>query len=188
MTLNYYSPLRLIRGLAPGMRERGDGHIINVSTWGVLSESTPLFAVYNASKAALTAVSRIIETEWGSDGRALDDAVLPSGPHTDDRTDAGLRRTTGLEGRRGRRLDDHSGALPAGAHRATHGRHRPGRQHDRTRCGQRDDEAATAATQQLTMPKPEIATIADIVRVHAQRRPDAAALVVGDRTITLRRA
>jgi NAD(P)-dependent dehydrogenase (short-subunit alcohol dehydrogenase family) len=68
MTLNYYSPLRLIRGLAPGMRERGDGHIINVSTWGVLNESTPLFAVYNASKAALTSVSRVIETEWGADG------------------------------------------------------------------------------------------------------------------------
>ena len=68
MSLNYYSPLRLIRGLAPGMRERGDGHIINVSTWGVLSESAPLFSVYNASKAALTAVSRIIETEWGADG------------------------------------------------------------------------------------------------------------------------
>ena len=68
MTLNYYSPLRLIRGLAPGMRERGDGHIINVSTWGVLSESSPLFAVYNASKAALTAVSRVIETEWSKDG------------------------------------------------------------------------------------------------------------------------
>jgi NAD(P)-dependent dehydrogenase (short-subunit alcohol dehydrogenase family) len=68
MALNYYSPLRLIRGLAPGMRERGDGHIINVSTWGVLNESSPLFAVYNASKAALSAVSRIIETEWGSDG------------------------------------------------------------------------------------------------------------------------
>jgi NAD(P)-dependent dehydrogenase (short-subunit alcohol dehydrogenase family) len=68
MTLNYYSPLRLIRGLAPGMRERRDGHIINVSTWGVLSESSPLFAVYNASKAALTAVSRVIETEWASDG------------------------------------------------------------------------------------------------------------------------
>ncbi len=68
MTLNYYSPLRLIRGLAPGMRERGDGHIINVSTWGVLNESSPLFSVYNASKAALTSVSRIIETEWGDDG------------------------------------------------------------------------------------------------------------------------
>jgi NAD(P)-dependent dehydrogenase (short-subunit alcohol dehydrogenase family) len=68
MALNYYSPLRLIRGLAPGMRERGDGHIINVSTWGVLNESSPLFAVYNASKAALTAVSRVIETEWSRDG------------------------------------------------------------------------------------------------------------------------
>jgi NAD(P)-dependent dehydrogenase (short-subunit alcohol dehydrogenase family) len=68
MTLNYFSPLRLIRGLAPGMRERGDGHIINVSTWGVLNESSPLFAVYNASKAALTAVSRVIETEWSRDG------------------------------------------------------------------------------------------------------------------------
>lgn len=68
MTLNYYSPLRLIRGLAPGMRERGDGHIVNVSTWGVLTESQPLFAVYNASKSALTAVSRVIETEWCGDG------------------------------------------------------------------------------------------------------------------------
>ena len=68
MTLNYYSPLRLIRGFAPGMRKRGDGHVINVSTWGVLSESSPLFSVYNASKAALTAVSRVIETEWAADG------------------------------------------------------------------------------------------------------------------------
>src|SRR6185312_13942063 len=68
MTLNYYSPLRLIRGIAPGMIDRGDGHIINVSTWGVLSESSPLFSVYIASKAALTAVSRIIETEWADKG------------------------------------------------------------------------------------------------------------------------
>jgi NAD(P)-dependent dehydrogenase (short-subunit alcohol dehydrogenase family) len=68
MNLNYYSPLRLIRGLAPGMIERGDGHIINVSTWGVLSESSPLFSVYNASKAALSAVSRVIETEWAGKG------------------------------------------------------------------------------------------------------------------------
>lgn len=68
MTLNYYAPLRLIRGLAPGMRDRRDGHIINVSTWGVMNESSPLFAVYNASKAALSAVSRVIETEWATVG------------------------------------------------------------------------------------------------------------------------
>ena len=68
MVLNYYAPLRLIRGFAPGMLERGDGHIINVSTWGVLSEAAPLFSVYNASKAALSAASRIAETEWGPRG------------------------------------------------------------------------------------------------------------------------
>jgi NAD(P)-dependent dehydrogenase (short-subunit alcohol dehydrogenase family) len=68
IVLNYYAPLRLIRGLAPGMLERGDGHIINVTTWGVLSEAAPLFSVYNASKAALSAVSRIVETEWGRRG------------------------------------------------------------------------------------------------------------------------
>jgi NAD(P)-dependent dehydrogenase (short-subunit alcohol dehydrogenase family) len=68
MALNYFSPLRLIRGLAPGMIERGDGHIINVATWGVFSEASPLFGVYNASKAAFSAVSRVIETEWSGRG------------------------------------------------------------------------------------------------------------------------
>lgn len=68
MQLNYYAPLRLIRGLAPGMIERGDGHIINVATWGVFSEAAPLFSVYNASKAALSAVSRVIDTEWDRKG------------------------------------------------------------------------------------------------------------------------
>lgn len=68
MTLNYYSPLRLIRGVAPGMLKRGEGHIINVSTWGVMNESVPLFAAYNASKAALSTVSRAIETEWAPKG------------------------------------------------------------------------------------------------------------------------
>jgi NAD(P)-dependent dehydrogenase (short-subunit alcohol dehydrogenase family) len=68
MILNYYGPLRLIRGLAPGMLDRGDGHIINVSTWGVKTESPPLFGVYNASKAALSSISRIIETEWSDRG------------------------------------------------------------------------------------------------------------------------
>lgn len=62
--LNYYAPLRLIRGLAPGMIERGDGHVINVASWRVLPEAAPLFGVYIASKASLSAVSRIIETEW----------------------------------------------------------------------------------------------------------------------------
>ncbi len=68
MRLNYYAPLRLIRAFAPGMVERGDGHIINVSTWVVLNEALPNYSAYNASKAALTAVSRVIDTEWANSG------------------------------------------------------------------------------------------------------------------------
>lgn len=68
MALNYYAPLRLIRGVSPGMIERGDGHIINIATWRVLPESSPMFAAYNASKAAFSAVSRVIDTEWGKAG------------------------------------------------------------------------------------------------------------------------
>src|SRR6202008_2316688 len=68
MALNYYGPLRLIRGLAPGMLERGDGHIINVSTWGVMSEASPMFGVYDASKAALGTIGRVVETEWSRKG------------------------------------------------------------------------------------------------------------------------
>ncbi|MGU3431978.1 SDR family oxidoreductase [Actinomycetes bacterium M1A6_2h] len=68
MAVNYYAPLRLIRGVSPGMIERGDGHIVNIATWRVLPESSPMFAAYNASKAALSAVSRVIDTEWGAAG------------------------------------------------------------------------------------------------------------------------
>jgi NAD(P)-dependent dehydrogenase (short-subunit alcohol dehydrogenase family) len=68
ITLNYYAPLRLIGGFAPGMVERGDGHIINISSWRVMPESSPLFGVYNASKAALSAVSRVIDNELAESG------------------------------------------------------------------------------------------------------------------------
>ncbi|MBV5246173.1 SDR family oxidoreductase [Mycolicibacterium sp. PAM1] len=68
IALNYYAPLRLIRGVAPQMVARGDGHIINVSSWRVMPESSPLFGVYNASKAALSAVSRVIDNELAESG------------------------------------------------------------------------------------------------------------------------
>ena len=55
------------------MLERGDGHIINVATWGVLSESSPLFAVYNVEIRAVGG-QQVIETEWAQ-GRAFDDAT-----------------------------------------------------------------------------------------------------------------
>jgi NAD(P)-dependent dehydrogenase (short-subunit alcohol dehydrogenase family) len=68
MQLNLYGPLRLVRALAPAMLERGDGHIINVATWGVYLETAPNFGIYNASKSALALVGSAMETEWGPRG------------------------------------------------------------------------------------------------------------------------
>jgi NAD(P)-dependent dehydrogenase (short-subunit alcohol dehydrogenase family) len=52
MQLNYFGPVRLMLALLPGMRERGFGTVINVSSIGVLTR-VPRFGAYIASKAAL---------------------------------------------------------------------------------------------------------------------------------------
>jgi NAD(P)-dependent dehydrogenase (short-subunit alcohol dehydrogenase family) len=62
MALNYFGAVRLILGFLPTMRERQSGHIINVSTMG-LQTNTPRFSAYLASKAALDAFSRSIASE-----------------------------------------------------------------------------------------------------------------------------
>jgi len=126
MVLNYYSPLRLIRGIAPGMLQRGDGHIINVATWGVFSEPSPLFAVYNASKAALSAVSRVIETEWATKGVHSTTLYYPLVATPDDRADQGISGVAGDDVRGGRGLDDHRGAHPPGPDRTADGAGRAG--------------------------------------------------------------
>jgi NAD(P)-dependent dehydrogenase (short-subunit alcohol dehydrogenase family) len=56
MQLNYFGALKLIFGFAPTMLERKSGHIINISSIGVLA-SPPRFSAYVASKAALDAFS-----------------------------------------------------------------------------------------------------------------------------------
>jgi short-subunit dehydrogenase len=62
MQLNYFGALRLILSLLPGMVEQKGGHIINVSSIGVQT-NTPRFSAYVASKAALDAFSRCIASE-----------------------------------------------------------------------------------------------------------------------------
>ncbi len=54
MQLNFFGALRLIFGFAPNMLARKQGHIINISSIGVLA-SPPRFSAYVASKAALDA-------------------------------------------------------------------------------------------------------------------------------------
>ena len=65
--LNYFGPLRLILNLLPVMRERKAGHIINISSIGVQT-NTPRFSAYIASKSALDAFSRAIASEIIDDG------------------------------------------------------------------------------------------------------------------------
>ncbi|MGH8077174.1 MAG: SDR family oxidoreductase, partial [Lysobacter sp.] len=62
MQLNYFGSLRLIMGFMPKMTERRRGHIINISSIGVLANS-PRFSAYVASKAALDAFSRCAQGE-----------------------------------------------------------------------------------------------------------------------------
>jgi NAD(P)-dependent dehydrogenase (short-subunit alcohol dehydrogenase family) len=62
MQLNYFGALKLILTLLPRMRERKSGHIINISSIGVQTNS-PRFSAYVASKAALDAFSRTIASE-----------------------------------------------------------------------------------------------------------------------------
>jgi NAD(P)-dependent dehydrogenase (short-subunit alcohol dehydrogenase family) len=62
MQLNYFGALKLIMNLLPVMRERKFGHIINISSIGVQT-NTPRFSAYVASKAALDAFSRCIGSE-----------------------------------------------------------------------------------------------------------------------------
>jgi NAD(P)-dependent dehydrogenase (short-subunit alcohol dehydrogenase family) len=63
MQLNYFGCLRLIMGFLPSMTHRHKGHIINISSIGVLA-SSPRFSAYVASKAALDAFSRCAQAEF----------------------------------------------------------------------------------------------------------------------------
>jgi len=76
MQLNYFAAVKLILNLLPTMRERGSGHIINISTIG-LQMNTPRFSAYVASKAALDAFSRSIGPEVINDGVHITTVYMP---------------------------------------------------------------------------------------------------------------
>ena len=63
MRLNYFGALRLILGFLPSMLHAGGGHIVNVSSIGVLTRA-PRFSAYVASKAALDAFSECAASEF----------------------------------------------------------------------------------------------------------------------------
>ena len=67
MQLNYFGCLRLTMGLLPAMIAQKRGHIINISSIGVLTNA-PRFSAYVASKAALEAWTRCASSELSDVG------------------------------------------------------------------------------------------------------------------------
>lgn len=76
MQLNYFGAIRFILTLLPTMIERKQGHIINISSIGVLT-NTPRFSAYVASKAALDAFSRCLASEVKSRNINLSTIYMP---------------------------------------------------------------------------------------------------------------
>jgi NAD(P)-dependent dehydrogenase (short-subunit alcohol dehydrogenase family) len=76
MQLNYFGAVKLIIGLLPHMRERGTGHIVNISSIGVQT-NPPRFSAYVASKAALDAFTRVVASEVVGDGVTFTTIHMP---------------------------------------------------------------------------------------------------------------
>ncbi|MEV7041102.1 SDR family oxidoreductase [Amycolatopsis sp. NPDC051061] len=76
MAINYFGPVRLILGFLPSMAERRFGHVVNVTTMG-LQTDTPRFAAYLASKAALEEFGLTAGRETLSDGVTFTSVRMP---------------------------------------------------------------------------------------------------------------
>jgi NAD(P)-dependent dehydrogenase (short-subunit alcohol dehydrogenase family) len=76
MRLNYFGAIKLIMGLAPHMRGRGGGHVVNISSIGVQT-APPRFSAYVASKAALDAWTRVVSSEVVGDGITFTTIHMP---------------------------------------------------------------------------------------------------------------
>jgi NAD(P)-dependent dehydrogenase (short-subunit alcohol dehydrogenase family) len=76
MQLNYFGCLRVTLGLLPGMSERRAGHVVNISSIGVLTNA-PRFSAYVASKAALDAWTRCAASEYADRGVTFTTIHMP---------------------------------------------------------------------------------------------------------------
>ena len=76
MQLNYFGALRLLLGFLPRMLEQKSGHIINISSIGVLSNA-PRFSAYVASKAAMDAFSACAASEFFDKGISFTTINMP---------------------------------------------------------------------------------------------------------------
>ncbi|HEY3048003.1 MAG TPA: SDR family oxidoreductase [Polaromonas sp.] len=76
MQLNYFGCLRVTMGLLPGMAAKRKGHVVNISSIGVLTNA-PRFSAYVASKAALDAWTRCASSEFADVGISFTTINMP---------------------------------------------------------------------------------------------------------------
>ncbi|WP_271010302.1 SDR family oxidoreductase [Paucibacter sp. B51] len=76
MQLNYFGCLRVTMGLLPGMVAKKKGHVVNISSIGVLTNA-PRFSAYVASKAALDAWTRCASSEYADLGVTFTTINMP---------------------------------------------------------------------------------------------------------------
>ena len=76
MQLNYFGCLRVTMGFLPGMVEKRKGHVVNISSIGVLTNA-PRFSAYVASKAALDAWTRCASSEFADQGVTFTTINMP---------------------------------------------------------------------------------------------------------------
>lgn len=76
MQLNYFGCLRVTMGLLPGMVAKRKGHVVNISSIGVLTNA-PRFSAYVASKAALDAWTRCASSEFADQGITFTTINMP---------------------------------------------------------------------------------------------------------------
>jgi NAD(P)-dependent dehydrogenase (short-subunit alcohol dehydrogenase family) len=74
--LNYLAAVQLAMGFLPGMTARHSGHVVNISSIGVLT-SAPRFSAYVGSKAALEAWSNCAASEFLDRGVAFTNVNMP---------------------------------------------------------------------------------------------------------------
>jgi NAD(P)-dependent dehydrogenase (short-subunit alcohol dehydrogenase family) len=76
MQLNYFGTLRITMGLLPAMVAKRRGHVVNISSIGVLTNA-PRFSAYVASKAALDAWTRCASSEYQDQGITFTTINMP---------------------------------------------------------------------------------------------------------------
>ncbi len=76
MQLNYFGCLRVTMGLLPSMVTKKKGHVVNISSIGVLTNA-PRFSAYVASKAALDAWTRCASSEYADQGITFTTINMP---------------------------------------------------------------------------------------------------------------